>query len=101
MEIKRQALRKPAESGTLRHRVKICPWKAERASVEMVLRRFGIELNEEKKRALLKPVIRLAEQKEKLAEADLLFLVREEMANGKGKVPEFYDTSMLKGSAGV
>ncbi len=75
-----------------------------KASVEMAIKRLGIDLNENERKEVVRRVVALSEKKEKLTDADLLFIVSDVIRGGRRKffeIKEFQGVSLLDGKAGA
>jgi D-citramalate synthase len=75
-----------------------------KASIEMAIKRLGIELNENERGEVVKRVVALSEKKEKLTEADLLFIVSDVIKKGGKRffeIKEFQGITLLDGKAGA
>ncbi|MBI4053145.1 MAG: 2-isopropylmalate synthase [Candidatus Diapherotrites archaeon] len=72
-----------------------------KASIEMNLRRLGMELSEEQVKAVRNKVVELGEKKEKVTTADLPFIVSDAIANGSNAKAVSIEKCVSKSGLGV
>jgi D-citramalate synthase len=66
-----------------------------KASIEMTLKNFGINLSSEDSKKILEKVVELGDKKQFVSKDDLLFIVNEMQSNGLGKKFEVLDYKII------